>query len=47
MAVLALSMIWRSALSALPLLVGRQEGHLASKNWWDVGVAVWDEVQMG
>ena len=33
--------------SALTLLVGQQEGHLACKNteWWDVGVVVWDEVQ--
>jgi len=29
-------------------LVGRQEGHPACKKteWWDVGVVVWDEVQM-
>jgi len=35
--------------SALTLLVGRQEGHPACKNfkteWWDVGVVVWDGVQ--
>jgi len=30
------------------LLVGWQEGHLASKklNWWDVGMVVWGEVQI-
>jgi len=35
--------------TALTLLVGRQEGHPACKKteWWDVGVVVWDEVQMG
>jgi len=35
------------SMSALMLLVGRQEGHLACKKteWWDVGVIVWDEVQ--
>ena len=35
------------AFSALTLLVGWQEGHLACKKtqWLDVGVVVWDEVQ--
>jgi len=35
------------AFSALMLLVGWQEGHLACKKteWWDVGVVIWDEVQ--
>ena len=34
--------------SALMLLVGRQEGHPACKKteWWNVGVVVWDEVQI-
>jgi len=35
--------------SALTLLVGWQEGHPACKKleWCDVGVVIWDEVQMG
>jgi len=35
------------AFSALTLLVGQQEGHLACKKteWWDVGMVIWDEVQ--
>jgi len=34
--------------SALTPFVGRQEGHPACKKteWWDVGVVVWDEVQV-
>jgi len=34
-------------LTALTLLVGRQEGHPACKKteWSDVGVVIWDEVQ--
>jgi len=30
------------------LLVGRQEGHPACKKteWWDVGVAIWGEVEI-
>jgi len=36
-----------SAFSALTLLIGRQEGHLACKNseWWGAGVVIWSEVQ--
>jgi len=36
-----------AAFSALTLLVGRQEGHLACKKaeWGDVSMVIWDEVQ--
>jgi len=32
-----------SSFSALTLLVGRQEGHSASKKWWGAGEVVWLE----
>jgi len=35
-----------SAFSALRLLVGRQEGHPACKNWVVAWLSVWSEVHM-
>jgi len=35
------------AVSALTLLVGLKEKHLACKSeWWDAGMVIWSEVQV-